>query len=166
MDARADRIPLRERSPRAFWLGVAGAVVSLAVTGYLATLTVLWRLHIETLRAEQSELALLEAERTQRLADQEEQLTELQADLSLGLRAVTESAHEKAVYEDLRYVYDDYAHALKGCADERAQVLYYVQTRYTERWVLWQVHQYDDEVAIYCWQVKAQWAATVTEEDW
>jgi hypothetical protein len=140
-------------------------VVALVVTGYLGTMTVLWGLHIQTLRAEQSELALLEAERTQLLADQEEQLKQLHADLSGELRDVSEGAHDKAAYADRRYVYDDYALALKGCADEQAQVLYYVQTRFTERWVIWQVHQYDDEVAMYCFQVKAYWAATLAEED-
>lgn len=158
-------MPLRARSPLTFWFGVAGAVVALVITAYLGTMTVLWRLHIQTLRAEQSELALLEAERTQLLADQEEQLEQLHADLSGELRAITEGAHEKAVYGDLRYVYDEYAFALKGCADERAQALYYVQTRYTERWVIWQVHQYDDEVAVYCWALKTYWAATLAEED-
>ena len=92
----------RRRSPVRFWFGVAGAVIALAVTGYLGAMTVLWRLHIENLRADETKLALLEAERSAVLADQEEELEELHAALLRDLRAVTDGAHDKALYEDLR----------------------------------------------------------------
>ena len=157
------RPSFRRRSPVRFWFGVAGAVIALVVTGYFGAMAILWRLHMETLRADESELVLLEAERSAVLADQEAQLEELHAAQLLDLRAVADGAHDKAVYEDLRYVYDDYAFALKDCADERAEVVEVVRDRYL--YITWTVHRYDDEVANYCNQLKASWAETLAEDE-
>lgn len=152
----------RRRSPLRFWFGVGGAVIALVVTGYLGTMTVLWGLHIQTLRAERSELELLETERSAVLEDREDEVKQLHADLMGDLRVVTEGAHDKAAYGDLRYVYDDYAFALKDCADERAEVVGVVQQRYL--YITWTVHRYDDEVASYCNELKQYWAETLAEE--
>jgi hypothetical protein len=146
-----------------FWFGVGGAVVALIVTGYLGAMTLAWGLHIQTLRAEQNELVLLEAERSAVLAEQNEELEELDEALMGDLRAVTEGAHDKALYEDLRYIYDDYAFALKACADERAEVVDVVRQRYL--YITWTVHRYDDSVAEYCNQLKVYWAEALAEEE-
>ena len=68
---------------------------------------------------------------------------------------MTDRAHDKATYEDLRYVYHNYALALMDCADARAEVIGVVQQR--RLYVAWTVHRLDDNVTDYCNGVKVAW---------
>jgi len=163
--ARSRASTYRRAHPLRFWIGVGGAVAATVMTLYLGTMTVLWGLHIEELRADRSELVQRDSEQRATVEAQEAAVFELRTTLTGNLRAVTDGAHEKANYEDLRYVYHEYSVLLRDCADERAKVLHYVRTLFTEHWIIWQVHRYDDDVTDYCNQVKESWAAALAEED-
>lgn len=153
----------RRTSPLRFWVAASASAIAVVVTVYLGTMTLLWGLHVHELRSVASDLAQTDADRRATLSAQEADLAAGETARSDALADLRALAHTKALSEDERYVYHDFALVLKDCADERAEVATVVQQRYL--YVTWTVHRYDDNVAEYCTQVKQAWAESLTEED-
>ena len=153
----------RRTSPLRFWVAASASAIAVVVTAYLGTMTLLWGLYVHELRSVASDLAHTDADRRVTLSAQESDLAAAETarrDALADLRALT---HTKALSEDQRYVYHDFALVLKDCADERAEAVTVVQQRY--RYITWTVHSYDDNVAEYCTQVKLAWAESLSEEE-
>jgi hypothetical protein len=156
-------IEYRRASPLRFWVAASASAIAVVVTAYLGTMTLLWGVHVRELRSVASDLAHTDADRRSTLSAQESDLAAAEKARSDALADIRALAHTKALSQDERYVYHDFALVLKDCADERAEVVTVVQQRYL--YVTWTVHRYDNNVAEYCAQVKQAWAEALTEED-
>jgi uncharacterized membrane protein YccC len=162
MRAVAKATEYRRTSRSRFWVAASAAAIAAIVTAYLGTMTLLWGLHVRELRSVASDLARTDADRRSTLSAQESDLATAETARGDALADIRALAHTKALSQDQRYVYHDFALVLKDCADERAEVVTVVQQRYL--YVTWTVHRYDNNVAEYCAQIKQAWAEALTKE--
>ncbi len=142
---------------------MVAVTAAIGVTGFLGTMAVLWGTQANDLRTTTDEFASTSFDRRATIATQVEQLDALDATLDDNLGTITTLANSKAQSQDHQFFYDDLALAFKDCADERTEVLFYVERR--SQYYVWQIQAYDTVVALYCSEVAISMAETLAEDD-
>jgi len=139
----------------------SGSGLLAAATAYLVAMTVLWTLHVGTLRSEADDLSgdLKAANAT--LEETTSRLDASRHALDAVLDSIVESANDKAQAQDYQLIFLDIADYMSDCATEAGSLVGYVYDR--ALYVAWSLWNYEDDVRAYYQDILKAYNEAVAE---